>query len=111
MFFLLKGSGNKEFPEYNPQDGLCSSEENRASPARRLASVYTSVSQLEIPFRVSGSAAYSSSSSMITTMPPILLFSSFLVILMILGTTPSGCSSMKYASSLSQSFSSSQPLK
>lgn len=49
MFFLLKGSGNKEFPEYNPQDGLCSSEENRASPARRLASVYTSVSQLEIP--------------------------------------------------------------
>ena len=62
-------------------------------------------------FRVSGSAAYSSSSSIITTMPPIRLFSSFLVILMMLGTTPSGCSSIKYASSLSQSFSSSQPLK
>ena len=53
----------------------------------------------------------SSSSSMITTMPPILRFSSFLVILMIFGITPSGCSSIKYASSLSQSFSSSQPLK
>ena len=35
---------------------------------------------------------------MITTMPPSLLFSSFLVIFMILGVTPSGCSSIKYAS-------------
>ena len=29
MTFLLKGSGNKAFPEWNPQSGLCPLEENR----------------------------------------------------------------------------------
>ena len=59
VFFLLKGSGNKEFPEYDPQTEFTSVEENRLSLcSAKNRSVYPSVSHDEIPFHRKASAPY-----------------------------------------------------
>jgi len=49
--FFTEGFGKpKGFPEWNPQGGLCSTEENRLSPADKQAQIcLASVYQLEIP--------------------------------------------------------------
>ena len=61
-FLLLKGLGNNEFPNWNPQTEFTSVEENRLSPENclqflhRHRSVYTSVHLVEISFRRTSSA-------------------------------------------------------